>query len=210
MSGSGDHITWLIQGVLYSVKIIRQKILGRLEVLEEQGTGVIWWPADAKPENHVRFEPAIFLSFAFVILGLEEHVLPSLVLDDWGNEIKSLELYRWIREFGERFPRAELFGYGLDGEQRQHFLRDLELQAPFPCYAFATEDSPLAEALAVTDLLMTDPAESLLQQVDAPDEAEYPLCSAAVRWWSVPPGMRVLDLSERVKNAKSKSDVETR
>jgi hypothetical protein len=182
------------------VKVIKQRVPGRLETSQD-GT-VIWWPAKVQAvATAATLEPAVYLSFAFVTRGPEEHILPALVLDDWGNEMSSLELYRWINEFGEQFPRAELFGYGLSGEQRQHFLRELELYVPYPCYAFATPDSSLAEATAVSNFLIADWTTSLVQPVEAPEEIEYPLRGAAVRWWSVPAGVPVADLQERIEKA---------
>lgn len=184
------------------MKIIKQKISGRLEVLPDQV--VVWLAADAAAAKAtVSPTPEIYLSYALVTMGPEEHVFPSFLLDDWGNEIKSLELYHWIREYGEQFPRAELFGYGLNGESRQHFLRELELYAPYPCYAFAATNGPLADARVVTDLCMTDLLASFPQQIAAPQEIAYPLRGAAVRWWSVPPGTQQLDFLETVERSKS-------
>jgi hypothetical protein len=181
------------------MKIIKQKVPGQIERLQDKT--VLWWLAVA--ENS---EPVVSLSFAFPTLGPEEHVLPAVVLDDWGNEIKSLALYRWIRELGDRFPRAELFGYGVNGEQRQHFLRELDLHAPVSCYVFAAADSPLTSATAVTDFLIADPAVNQVQQVDVPEEVNYPLRGAAVRWWSVPPGASLMDVLERHRDAQSNGE----
>jgi hypothetical protein len=174
------------------VNVIKQKITGRLEILANKV--IVWWAGDAAADKGIATPaPGLYLSFALVTRGPEEHILPSFLLDDWGNEIKSLKLYRWIREYGEQFPRAELFGYGLDGESRQHFLRELELYAAYPCYAFAASNGPSAEARAVTDLLITGPAAVAPQQIPAPEEIEYPLRGAAVRWWSVPPDTQQWD-----------------
>jgi hypothetical protein len=152
-----------------------------------QDKTVVWWlpPAVAAEDA-----ATLNLSFAFITLGAEEHLLPALVLDDWGSEIKSLALYRWIRDYGEQFPRAELFGCGLDGRERQHFLRDLELALPHPCYAFARADSPISEAKGVSDILVVDALESSPRPIAPPAEIEYPLRGAAVRWWSVPSAMQ--------------------
>jgi hypothetical protein len=179
--------------------IIKQKVPGQLERVQDKA--VVWWPATAEDP-----EPVVYLSFAFLTLGLEEQVLPALVLDDWGNEIKALDLYRWIREFGDQFPRAELFGYGLNGEQRQHFLRELDLHTPYPCYVFASANSQLVEAAAVTDFLIDDPAADRVQRIDAPVEVDYPLRGAAVRWWSVPPGTSATNVLEKDRNAQSNGE----
>jgi len=196
------------------VKIIKQKISGRLEVLPDRV--VVWWAngasardassSDASSTNasstNAAANPApnIYLSFALVTLGPEEHVLPSFLLDDWGTEIKSLKLYRWIREYGEQFPRAELFGYGVNGESHQHFLRELELQSPYPCYAFEATDVPLVEAKIVTDLYIPDLTASAARPIAMPPEIEYPLRGAAVRWWTVPTDIHSLALLERAES----------
>lgn len=167
--------------------IIKQKIPGRLEKWQDRVT--VWLSAADAPD----VQPTVYLSFAFVTMGREEHVLPTFLLDDWGNEVKSLKLYSWVREFGEQFPRAELFCYGLDGESRQHFLREFELYVPYPCYAFPAKDTPVVEARRVTDFLMVDSTEKLPRLTAAPQSASFPLRYAAVRWWSVPAGWQQLD-----------------
>lgn len=178
--------------------IIKQKTPGRLEKWQDRV--VAWLSAAAVPDA----QSHIYLSYAFVTMGREEHVLPSFLLDDWGNEVKTLKLYHWVLEFGEQFPRAELFCYGLDGESRQHFLREFELFIPYPCYAFSSKHMPLAEARRVTDFLVVDPEERFPRQMDRadlPDEIESPLRRAAGRWWSVPAEQKQLDFLATAKVA---------
>lgn len=178
--------------------IIKQKILGHLQKWQDRV--VVWLSASAAEDA----QPSIYLSYAFVTMGREEHVLPSFLLDDWGNEVKSLKLYYWVREFGEQFPRAELFCYGLDGESRQHFLREFELYVPYPCYAFSSKQTPLAEARRVTDFVVVNSEERFPRQIagmDLQDEIKFPLRRAAGRWWSVPAAQEQLDFLATAKVA---------
>jgi hypothetical protein len=46
--------------------------------------------------------------------------------------------------------------------------------------------------------LITNPAAVMPQQIPTPEEVEYPLRGAAVRWWSVPPDTRQRDFLEIV------------
>ncbi|MFZ0546002.1 MAG: hypothetical protein WAM60_11220, partial [Candidatus Promineifilaceae bacterium] len=69
------------------MKAFRQKING---LILGDKAGLVW---------DVSADP-IYLRFAFVTLGKEDHVFPAFVLDDWGNEIKGVGLYEWIQENG--------------------------------------------------------------------------------------------------------------
>lgn len=130
--------------------------------------------------------PTVTLAYALSTLGPEEHVLPALVLDDWGNEKRSLETYQWIRDEGQRFPRAEVFCYGLDGEKRQQFLREFDLTVNFPCYAIDSVDAP-STARRVRAFVITGDAGEVVRLRQAPDDIGYPLRAARVAWWQVPP-----------------------
>ena len=85
---------------------------------------------------------SLHLLFPFITRGDEIHIFPVSLLDDWGTEIRGLQLYEWVRENGEQFPRAELFGMDKNGRSTQEFLRGLEIYFRFPCYLHPA-DSPL-------------------------------------------------------------------
>ena len=40
----------------------------------------------------------VYLAYALVTQGPGHHVLPSVLLDDWGNEIEQMRLYEWIKD----------------------------------------------------------------------------------------------------------------
>lgn len=139
-------------------------------------------------------EPAVYLAFALTTQGIAAQIIPSVLLDDWGKEIKGLALYEWVSENGLRFPRAELFGFSPDGQSVQYFLRDMELFVPLVAYAGADKELPITQWPRLTDVLLT------ALDVIAPETAELPagvagpLRRAGVNWWRVAPGFDDLEL----------------
>lgn len=129
----------------------------------------------------------LFLRFALVVRGSERHVFPALLLDDWGRERKSLDLYRWIYEEGQRFPRAELFGFDDRGRKTQRFLRDLEIFFPYPCYLYPTSAAPLEEGTLLDTFFLPDPDLDVPREIAIPQEAPWPLRHAAVQWRAIAP-----------------------
>ena len=105
--------------------------------------------------------PVIYLRFAFIIQGIEEHIFPAFLLDDWGSEIKSLALYDWVDEFAPQFPRAELFGFDQSGQETQLFLRELEQYSKWPCYAYPAADTAVAQSRLIEAILLPDAVRSL-------------------------------------------------
>ena len=135
--------------------------------------------------------------FAFVTQGAERHILPSLLLDDWGNEIAGPALYDWVREQALYFPRAEMFGVDPTGAQVQYFLRDLELLATFPAYAPGEGTGQDAAYIPVHAVIMSNSALEAPRQVDAPDSMSMPMRQARVSWWEVGPRQTSLDFLGR-------------
>ena len=125
----------------------------------------------------------VYVRYGLVILGTERVIFPALALDDWGHEHKTLELYRWIFEEGQRFPRAEVFGYTANGRETQIFLRDLEIFMKYPCYAYESRKTPVAEGQRVDAILIPvgTGAEPTAVMQAAP-EIVWPLRHAAVKW----------------------------
>jgi hypothetical protein len=130
-------------------------------------------------------ERSIYLRFAFPFQGTEEPILPVSVLDDWGDEIGGLGLYEWVREFGEQFPRAELFGFDLNGQERQCFLRELELHGRMPCYAYRARDVPLSQGILVESIMLAEASVLVPRKIKPPPTVKRPLRSAMVTWWVV-------------------------
>lgn len=129
----------------------------------------------------------VYLAYALVTQGPEYQILPSVLLDDWGNEVGSLALYAWIKDNGLRFPRAEVFGESPAGAPAQYFLRDLELLGQFPVYAFTESDAPASSGVMVRDVLVPDAAASAPQPTEAPENVAPPLREGQLHWWRVNP-----------------------
>jgi hypothetical protein len=159
------------------VKIIRQPVAGKLLTDGDKAALLL-----GEPES----EDQVYLAYALVTQGPGYQLLPASLLDDWGNEIDKLALYHWIRENGLRFPRAEVFGYSPTGKNEQYFLRDLELFARYPVYAFAESDAPVTSGLRLQAILLPEPGADA-QPIDPPDEVDSPLREARVSWWRVRP-----------------------
>lgn len=138
----------------------------------------------------------IYLTYALVTLGPEEHVFPCSVLDDWGTQIRGLPAYGWMRDNGNHFPRAEIFAIGIDGEERQHFLREFELYARYPVYALASRESPITDAVPIRAMLIVadDVAEPV--RTKRPAGVSGPLARARVSWWLVPRNQQELSFLE--------------
>lgn len=175
------------------MRAVGQRIAGRL--LEQHNQiGLIVY--DFKPVEI----PAnlVILRFAFVTRGPGggDHIFPAFILDDWGREIGSLKLYRWVRENGERFPRAEIFGYEQDGRETQCFVRELELYATLPCYAFLSPEQQIPEGRLISAIFLPDSSVEEVQRISKPAEVRRPLRSARVTWWQTPENFTTIDLSQ--------------
>ncbi|MCA9982085.1 MAG: hypothetical protein KDD89_14675, partial [Anaerolineales bacterium] len=85
-----------------------QKTHGRVH---ELANGFLWLELLPPPAETEAEPEAVFLRYALTEMGTERPIFPAVVLDDWGRENKQLGLYHWIREEGDMFPRAEVFGY---------------------------------------------------------------------------------------------------
>jgi len=149
-----------------------------------------------KPDS--RATDLITLRFPFVTRGPGggDHIFPSFILDDWGREIRSLKLYDWVRDHGDRFPRGEIFGFERDGRDTQCFLRELELYARLPCYAYLSEDQPISEGLVLRAVLLPDVSVENPRRIESPTYLKRPLREARVTWWQVPQDYEILDLSQ--------------
>ncbi len=159
------------------MKVVRQRIRG--QIAEQEGFRVLVVDRDTESEG-----PFVWLTYALVTMGKEEHILPGLVLDDWGNEFKSLELYGWIRENGDRFPRAEVFGTDVEGEDVQLFVRVLELHATYPTYVdYEGSEGPERVHAFV---LPGDPGQEP-QRIAVPEQVDLPMRDARVIWWRADP-----------------------
>ena len=150
---------------------------GRLLMNSKGQAGLLWLPTA---------ETTIYLRYALVEMGTERPFWPSFILDDWGREIRGLALYRWLQEEGERFPRAEIFGYDAHWVQEQGFVRAMELHDPHPCLAYPTAETPLAEGVRLRHVLVVEEGMVGTTRLAKPPEGvPFPLGRARVQWWRV-------------------------
>jgi hypothetical protein len=171
-----------------SMKAIGQRVAGQLLLHGGQNALILHDNNPAADEMQV-----VILRYALVVRGPGDHIFPSLLLDDWGREISSLKLYSWIREYGESFPRGEIFGFEADGTETQAFLREMELMARYPCYAYRSETEPVEQGHLLTAILLPDPECREAKQLQRPAEISFPLSVARVSWWAVPASSSAFD-----------------
>ncbi|MCA9938233.1 MAG: hypothetical protein KC418_06305 [Anaerolineales bacterium] len=155
---------------------LRHKLPGRLYRRDQET--VLWL-------DHTVAD-IVFVRYALVTIGREEEIFPAFLLDDWGNEQRRLSLYQWVREEGDRFPRAEIFGANLGGEDEQCFLREMERHMSLPCYAYLDADAPLSTGARLTDIMLPAPDVTTPRRIDCPTAIAPPLCYARVQWWQGP------------------------
>lgn len=166
------------------MRAIRQKIQGK--IYEGNGRVAIWLRQGDEVVEGVGVQE-FYLRYALTVMGTEAHIFPALLLDDWGNEIKKLALYKWIRDHGELSPRAEVFGYTREGQETQYFLRELENYFKHPLYVFPAKATPLGEGKLVSAVMLTGDPEMQPIQIKRPADLAAPLRRSAVAWWRVPP-----------------------
>ena len=126
----------------------------------------------------------VYLRFALTELNSGAHVFPESILDDWGKEIRNFQIYHWLGENGIYFPRAELFGYGLDNRPVQRFIRELDLTGRFPCYVYLNRSDPLSEGIIISDGVMATSGLRDPDLISTPANLSKLLKDAAIRWWS--------------------------
>lgn len=165
------------------MRIIRQQVPGVL--LRDGGRAALWFEGFGTGGE----DQSVYLAYALATQlpsgDAPAHILPSVLLDDWGAEVKKLELYRWIREFGAQFPRAEVFGLDPRGLPVQYFLRDLDLLGRYPTYAFAEKDAPASAGVLLRAALLPDGSVERPEPAGPPVEVKPPLRRARLTWWRV-------------------------
>ncbi|MCP4360334.1 MAG: hypothetical protein GY796_20190 [Chloroflexi bacterium] len=142
---------------------------------------------DPYPEK--KTADSLYLRYAVVVQGPEDHIFPAFLLDDWGNENRSLDLYGWIEDEGNQYPRSEVFGFNNDGTETQCFLRALELYSRLPCYAYPEPTMPLSDGVLLRHILLPDPVVPTIHKSKRPSHLQRPLVSAKVTWWQINPGL---------------------
>jgi len=166
------------------MKAAKQHVHGKL--ITENGRSALLL-VDAEPET--KTADSLYLRYAVVVRGPDDHVLPAILLDDWGKETRGLKIYKFLREHGDEYPRAEIFGFDMDGSETQLFVRSLELYSRLPAYAYTDVNAPLDEGVLLDAILLPDAeTEGVIKVEKAKDSGvKRPLRSARVNWWRVPP-----------------------
>ena len=173
------------------MKAVRKRVQGRW--LQENGRSILHLN---NPKPAADADDLLFLRFALVTIGREDHIFPSFLLDDWGSEVRGLKLYRWIRENGNDFPRAEIFGFEANGDETQLFIRELELYHKLPCYIYPTRETPLTQGVQLDAILLADASVNEPIQIKGSSSKlliKRPLRAAKVTWWLVPPDITTFD-----------------
>ena len=175
------------------MRAVRQRVAGELLVQKGQAALILH---QLKPDGEET--DLITLRFPFVTRGPGggDHIFPSFILDDWGREIRSLKLYDWVHENGQRFPRAEIFGFERDGRETQCFLRELELYARLPCYAYPAANLPVNKGVLLSAALLLGESVNKPQRIERPAGLKRPMGAARLTWWRIPPGDMTFDLKQ--------------
>lgn len=163
------------------LRVLQQRVSG---VLKGNGLLLLEEPIPAEIEA---LATPLYLRYALVTHGKEEHIFPAFLLDDWGNEKRGLGVYQWIREEGNLFPRAELFAVNLQGEEEQLFLRELELYVSLPCYLYRTKEEPVSAGTLLKTIYLPHPTALTPQPIPCPAHIKPPLQYARVQWAICPP-----------------------
>lgn len=136
------------------------------------------------PDDH-----SLYLRLPFVRQGVETRFFPAFILDDWGGEIRSRRVYQWVRDFGEQFPRAEIFGFDAHGRQQQSFVREIDLYQRLPLLAYRQKANPITDGIEIEAVLLPDETIQAPRRLQRPSHLKRPLAAAKVSWWQVNPAL---------------------
>ena len=93
----------------------------------------------ARGEIHIRY--------GITLLGKPQLCLvPDLVVADRGEMLTGEAAWHFIMQRGHLFPRADVLGHDGNGEDRELFLKELDLALPFVVLAYreAADSAPFA------------------------------------------------------------------
>ena len=169
--------------MMANTNLATQRVQGM--VWQEGETAVLHLLNDA-PDKEAT-DHNLFLRYPLLQRGTEALLFPAFLLDDWGNEVRGMKLYEWIREFGEQFPRAEIFGLTQFGQETQLFMRDVELYAKLPCYAWQNRKADVETGILVNGVLLPTKGATDVVRIKRPAGIKRPLRSARLSWWQLPP-----------------------
>lgn len=168
------------------MQIIQQRFSGKLFV---EGLRSAAWLVLSR--NSAEISPItpvpVYLRYALTLRDSEAPFFPTLLLDDWGTEIRRLKLYSWLRENGDFFPRSELFGYTADGKEHQCFVREIERFRPFEPYIATQKTASAQESHRLHAVLIPTRGLEMAQSIACPKPIQRPLKRAKLAWWRIPP-----------------------
>jgi hypothetical protein len=127
----------------------------------------------------------LLVRYALVQTGSGKHILPETILDDWGHEIRGLQIYSWVRENGPRFPRAEVFGFEPTGSRTQCFMRELELMSRYPCYIYPDEGYPIAAGVKLDAAIIVEPGSAAPRPIRDLSAVPGLLADGQLKWWTI-------------------------
>lgn len=156
-----------------------------MSVIAEEVAGILLVEGSRTALELVDRGQRVYLCYGLQTFAEDLVILPEVVLDDWGRQIRGLQLYEWVQESGQRFPRAEVFGYDPAGTRQQYFLREIDLMAKYPSYAYVSRDSPVSEGRLLEAALIPIPSGEGHRQRRRPPEIAGPLRNARVEWWEI-------------------------
>ena len=165
------------------MRSIRQRVFGKL--LTEDATTALWLADDVEPVNGIAPDQQ-YLRYALTIRGSESLVFPALILDDYGNRVRKLKLYEWLRTQGDYHPRSEVFGYEQSGKETQHFVRELEIYFKYPVFVYPDLETPLQKGVQLSKIVLLNNNIARAEKTERPAETKSPLRRAAVEWWHMP------------------------
>ena len=104
-------------------------------------TGSDWQATTAalKQSAQVMLSGQLALRYAVHFEGLDDALIPQLVVDDHQVWHAGHELLRFIAAKGNAYPRADAIGVRLSGQDDHVFLRELDLARPFMVMAHSPE-----------------------------------------------------------------------
>ena len=164
---------------------IRHKVQGKLFHNGEEAA--LWLYREDDPVPAGISIDTVYLRYALTVRGYEQPFFPAELLNDWGETMRGTKVYRWLRENGELYPRAELFGYDANGDETQYFARDLEIFWKTPCFAFPDPKASLIERISLLNIMVVDASAPALEKIKRPRGIKMPLRRASVNWWRISP-----------------------
>ncbi len=132
----------------------------------------------------------LWLRFGFVFLGTEKPLIPSFVMDDRGNEFKTLRLMEWVYEKGDIYPRGEVFGYELNYAKEwietQCFVREIELSLRFFTWVVDDLKAPPAGLSVHRLAVFNDGVSEPTRSKERPADWLLPLQRSRATFWHLP------------------------